>query len=151
MTDVRVGIIGAGRIGGGLADQACRAAHDVLVSFSRDPAALRERAAALEARPARRPKPWPFGDLVVLSVPWVAIDEALSQAGTLRGRVVVDTTNQFGPGPKPARGQTAAAFNASRMPGARYVKCFNTLTSAFQAEASSADRRRPRGPVAVRR
>jgi predicted dinucleotide-binding enzyme len=41
-----------------------------------------------------------------------------------------------GPGPKPARGQTAAAFNAGRMPGARYTKSFNTLTSRFQAEAA---------------
>jgi predicted dinucleotide-binding enzyme len=49
---------------------------------------------------------------------------------------VVDTTNQFGSGPKPAAGQTAAAFNAARMPRARYVKSFNTLTAGFQSEAA---------------
>ena len=65
-------------------------------------------------------------------MPWSAIAEALGQAGALDGKVVVDTTNQFGPGPKPEPGQTAAAFNAARMPGARYTKSFNTLTSAFQ-------------------
>ena len=32
----------------------------------------------------------------------------------------------------PEPGQTAAAFNAGRMPGARYVKSFNTLTAGFQ-------------------
>jgi len=48
----------------------------------------------------------------------------------------VDTTNQFGSGPKPAEGQTAAAFNAARMPGARYTKSFNSLTSAFQEETA---------------
>jgi hypothetical protein len=36
----------------------------------------------------------------------------------------------------PREGQTAAAFNAARMPGARYTKSFNTLTSGFQAEAA---------------
>jgi 8-hydroxy-5-deazaflavin:NADPH oxidoreductase len=36
----------------------------------------------------------------------------------------------------PADGQTAAQFNASRMPGARYTKSFNTLTSGFQASAA---------------
>ena len=36
----------------------------------------------------------------------------------------------------PAAGETAAAFNASRMPGARYTKCFNTLTAAFQADVA---------------
>ena len=34
-------------------------------------------------------------------------------------------------------GQTAASFNAQRMPGARYTKSFNTLTSGFQAEAAA--------------
>jgi predicted dinucleotide-binding enzyme len=60
----------------------------------------------------------------------------LDKAGSLAGKVVVDTTNQYGAGPMPANGQTAAAFNAARMPGARYAKSFNTLTSAFQAETA---------------
>jgi 8-hydroxy-5-deazaflavin:NADPH oxidoreductase len=51
--------------------------------------------------------------------------------------VVIDTTNQFGSGPMPADGQTAASFNAERMPGARYVKSFNTLTSRFQEQAAA--------------
>jgi predicted dinucleotide-binding enzyme len=80
-----------------------------------------------------------FGDLVVFSVPWSVIPEALEEAGSLAGQVVVDTTNQFGSGPMPADGQTAAQFNAARMAGARYVKSFNTLTSGFQEQ--TADRR----------
>jgi predicted dinucleotide-binding enzyme len=36
----------------------------------------------------------------------------------------------------PDEGQTAAAFNAARMPGARYTKSFNTLTSAFQEQTA---------------
>ena len=78
---------------------------------------------------------------MILAVPWGAIPEALAQAGDLTDKVVIDTTNQFGSGPKPQAGQTAAGFNAQRMPGARYVKSFNTLTAAFQEQA--AHRRRP--------
>jgi predicted dinucleotide-binding enzyme len=33
---MRIGIIGAGRIGGGLAEQLTRSGHEVLLSFSRD-------------------------------------------------------------------------------------------------------------------
>jgi 8-hydroxy-5-deazaflavin:NADPH oxidoreductase len=73
---------------------------------------------------------------VVVSVPWDALPGALEQAGSLHGKIVVDTTNQFGARPKPAAGQTAAAFNAQRMAGARYTKSFNTLTSAFQAQTA---------------
>ena len=64
------------------------------------------------------------------------IPVALSHAGQLAGKIVVDTTNQFGSGPMPAVGQTAAAFNAARMPGVRYAKSFNTLTAGFQARVT---------------
>jgi len=77
-----------------------------------------------------------FGEVVVISVPWSTLPQALEQAGSLAGQIVIDTTNQFGAPPLPANGQTAASFNASRMPGARYTKSFNTLTSAFQAEVA---------------
>jgi 8-hydroxy-5-deazaflavin:NADPH oxidoreductase len=58
---------------------------------------------------------------VIVSTSWGVIPEALQQAGDLTGKVVVDTTNQFGSGPKPEPGQTAASFNAQRMRGARYT------------------------------
>jgi 8-hydroxy-5-deazaflavin:NADPH oxidoreductase len=77
---------------------------------------------------------------VVISVPWPVIDEALAAAGSLAGKVIVDTCNQFGAGAEriPA-GQTAAQFNQARMPGGRYTKSFNTLTSAFQRQAATRD------------
>ncbi|HZC39314.1 MAG TPA: NAD(P)-binding domain-containing protein, partial [Streptosporangiaceae bacterium] len=77
-----------------------------------------------------------FGEVVVISVPWSTLPQALEQAGPLAGKIVIDTTNQFGGPPLPPAGQTAAAFNAARMPGARYTKSFNTLTSGFQAETA---------------
>ena len=133
---VRIGIIGAGHIGGGIAQQAIRAGHQVMISFSRDQDELREEAKQLGAASGTPADAVKFGEIVILSAPWSAIDVALEQAGSLQGKIVVDTTNQFGPGPKPKAGQTAASFNASRMPGARYVKSFNTLTAGFQADAS---------------
>jgi predicted dinucleotide-binding enzyme len=54
----------------------------------------------------------------------------------MTGKIVIDTTNQFGSGPMPPADQTAAQLNAARMPAARYTKSFNTLTAAFQAEAA---------------
>jgi 8-hydroxy-5-deazaflavin:NADPH oxidoreductase len=135
---MKIGVIGAGRIGGNCARQAVKGGHEVMLSFSRDPARLERLAAELGSRasfgtPADAVA---FGEIAILAVPWSAIPEALEQAGDLSGRVVVDTTNQFGSGPLPPPGQTAAAFNAARMSGARYVKSFNTLTSAFQERAA---------------
>jgi 8-hydroxy-5-deazaflavin:NADPH oxidoreductase len=131
-------VIGAGRIGGNCARQAVKGEHEVMLSFSRDPARLERLAAELGSRasvgtPAEAVA---FGEVVILSVPWDAIPDTLGQAGDLAGKVVIDTTNQFGSRPMPAPGQTAAAFNAARMLGARYVKSFNTLTSGFQERAA---------------
>jgi predicted dinucleotide-binding enzyme len=137
---MRVAIIGAGRIGGNVARQLARAGHDVVVTFSRDPDRLRSTAADVGA--TAEPDvaaAVAAADVVVISVPWAAIPTALERAGSLAGKVVVDTTNQFGPGPMPAAGQTAAAFNAARMPGARYTKSFNTLTSGFQEQVAGRD------------
>jgi len=135
---MKVGIIGAGRIGGGIARQLAGAGHEVLLSFSCDPQSLAVLAAELGpgATVGSPAEAVAFGEVVVLSVPWSTLPQALEQAGPLVGRIVIDTTNQFGAPPLPAAGQTAANFNASRMPGARYTKSFNTLTSAFQAETA---------------
>jgi 8-hydroxy-5-deazaflavin:NADPH oxidoreductase len=144
---VRIGILGAGRIGGNAARLWSRAGHDVLISFSRNPETLAGRAADLgdhvgAATPAHAVAE---ADVVMLAVPWDAIDQALSEAGGIAGRIVIDATNQLGSAPKPAPGRTVAQYNAARMPGARYVRAFNTLTSSFQAEAST----RPRHERAV--
>jgi 8-hydroxy-5-deazaflavin:NADPH oxidoreductase len=134
----RVGIIGAGHIGGNVARRMALAGHEVIVSFARDRAGLAALAAGIGAT-AAEPADAATADVVVLSVPWGVIDEALAAAGPLGGRIVIDTTNQFGRGGAPdLAGRTAARVNAERMPGARYTKSFNTLTAGFQA--ATADR-----------
>ena len=135
---MNVGVIGAGRIGGNCARQLVRAGHDVLVSASRDPDALQATAAELGARAGTAAEAVAFGDVVIFAVPWTAVERALEETGPLDGKVVVDTTNQFGRGGWEDLGpRTAAQVNAARMAGARYTKSFNTLTAAFQAEAAT--------------
>ncbi|MEA2380644.1 MAG: 8-hydroxy-5-deazaflavin:NADPH oxidoreductase [Solirubrobacteraceae bacterium] len=135
---MRIGVIGAGRIGANAGRLWRNAGHEVMLSFSRDPAALEERAAAIGARAGTPAEAAAFGEVVMLSVPWRLIDTVLADVGSLDGKIVVDTTNQFGGGGLEdlPEGRTAAQLNAARMPGARYTKAFNTLTSGFQAEAA---------------
>jgi hypothetical protein len=102
---VRIGILGGGRVGGGLADLWARAGHDVRVS-TRD--TLAETAA--------------HGGVVVLAVPAAAIGEVLdAAAGELDGKVLVDATNDLRPEPG------GALEIARRLPAARVVKAFNTV------------------------
>jgi len=136
---MRIGIIGPGHIGGNCARRfVLSGKHEVKLSFSRDPENLVALAHELGAKAsAGTPvEAVHFGEVVVLSVPWDTIPEALHQAGSLAGKIVIDTTNQFGSVALPARGQTAAEWNAARMPGARYTKSFNTLTARFQRETA---------------
>ena len=135
---MKIGIIGVGRIGEGLARQLGAAGHELKLSFTRHPDVLARLALELgpNASVGSPAEAVAFADVVVISVPWGALPEALEQAGSLAGKVVIDTTNQFGGPPLPAEGETAAHFNAGRMPGARYTKSFNTLTSMFQAEVA---------------
>jgi 8-hydroxy-5-deazaflavin:NADPH oxidoreductase len=146
---VKVGIIGSGRIGGNLGKQLARGGHEVMLSFSRDRRSL--EALADDAPGARVGDPAEavaFGDAVILSVPWTAIDTALSQAGPLNGKAVIDTTNQFGPQGLEAlsNGTTAVESNARRMPGARLAKAFNTLTAGYQQAVAEGQ---VDGPVAM--
>ena len=109
-----------------------------MLSFSRDSSRLESLAAeigegASVGTPAEAAR---FGEVVLLSVPWDLIDDALEQAGSVEGKIVVDTTNQYGSVSLPGEGETAAEHNAARMGGARYTKSFNTLTSSFQADAA---------------
>ena len=135
---MRVGIVGAGRIGGGVARQLAAAGHETVLSFARDRARLDQLAAGIGDRASVATPAEAVGsaEVVVFAVPWSTIPEALAAMGPLAGKIVIDTTNQFGAGPLPAAGQTAARFNAARMAGARYTKSFNTLTAAFQAASA---------------
>lgn len=138
---MRIGIIGAGRIGGNAGQQYARAGHQVLFSFSRDQGKLEALAseAGNGARVGTPREAAEFGEVVMLSVPWGLIDAALAAAGPLDGKILIDTTNPFGPNGfiQLPGGISASEYNARRAPGARLVKAYNTLTAAFQAEAAS--------------
>jgi 8-hydroxy-5-deazaflavin:NADPH oxidoreductase len=134
---MKIGVIGAGRIGGNAARLFAAAGHEVMLSFSRDTSRLRELADEIgeRAEAGSVAEAAGFGNVVLLSVPWRLIPGVLEEAGSLDGKVVIDTTNQFGAGgvEQIPRGLTAAQLNQERMPGAKLVKSFNTLTADFQA------------------
>lgn len=138
---MRIGIVGAGHIGGNLARLLAAAGHDVTISFSRDAGRLAALAGQVGARAATPDGAVTGADVVVLSVPWSAVDTALTQAGDLDGALVIDTTNQFGRtggrfGLIDLGHVSAARTNATKVPGARWAKAFNTLTAGFQASAA---------------
>jgi 8-hydroxy-5-deazaflavin:NADPH oxidoreductase len=134
---MRIGIVGAGHIGGNCARQFARGGHEVMLS-GRDLSKLEPLAAEIgDAASVGTPaEATAFGEVVVFAVPWAGLDDAVAAAGSVEGKIVIDTTNHYGKGSSPAEGETQAQHQAARMPGARYTKSFNTLTSGFQAEVA---------------
>jgi 8-hydroxy-5-deazaflavin:NADPH oxidoreductase len=134
---MKIGIVGAGQIGGNCATQFAKGGHEVKLS-GRDPSKLEPLAAEIgDAASIGTPaEAADFGEVVVFAVPWGGFDDAVAGAGDLTGKIVIDTTNQYGSGEMPAEGQTAASFHAAKVDSALYTKSFNTLTSEFQAEVA---------------
>ena len=137
---MKIGIVGAGRIGGNLASLWAKQHNEVMLSYSRDPAHLEMAASAIGARASTGSvrDAVEFGDVILFSVPWSRIDEVIEEMGDLDGKVVIDTTNQFGPNgvEELPEGRTAAQVNKERLEGAKYAKAFNTLTAGFQGAAA---------------
>jgi predicted dinucleotide-binding enzyme len=129
---MKIGIIGAGHIGGTTAKLFIDAGHEVAISNSRGPETLRALIAELgpNARAATPEEAARFGEMVLLAIPLK--DYVTLPADDLRGKIVIDAMNYY-----PNRdGQIAALDSgektsselvAAHLGGARVVKAFNTI------------------------
>lgn len=128
----KIGVIGAGHIGGNAARLFVKAGHEVVVSNSRGPETLDEfvgelgdNASAGTVETARD-----FGDIVFISIPLFAYKELPTDGW--EGKIVVDSNNYY-----PERdGQiaeldegktTSSELLGLHLRGARIVKAFNTM------------------------
>ena len=131
---LRIGIIGAGNMGGPLGVAWAKAGHEVLWA-SRNPAELMPlvQQAAPRASAGYADAAAFFGDVVVLAVPPNAVPQLGQEIGALlRGKLVIDMTNPRAD--RDGEEQTARWLDmgtglamAQYLPGARVVKAFNAL------------------------
>jgi predicted dinucleotide-binding enzyme len=126
---MKVAVIGAGGMGGGLA-RSLAGKHEVFVG-SREP----EKAAAFAqdigaARGGTYEEAASDAEVVFLTVPWAAVDETLAQLGDLSGKVLVDVTNPYvGSQLQLHQDSSNAEEIQKKAPGARVVKGWNTVFS----------------------
>jgi|GEM_PF-312260 len=136
--NMKIGIIGAGKVGGGLGKLWVRAGHQVLFS-SRHPKRLRVlvEEAGLGAYLGDVGDAALFGDVILFSPNFWGVDDALEAAGPLKGRTVIDVTNpvEWNPNGRTARAlpQSTSAGEelAKKLPNARVVKAFSTIPASF--------------------
>jgi predicted dinucleotide-binding enzyme len=129
---VKIGIVGAGRIGRALAVRFAAAGHEAMLCNSRGPETLAEVVASIEGNvhAGTVPEAARYGPIVAIAIPVRATRELPPEP--FAGRTVVDANNYY-----PARdGQipeldtdeiTSSELLASLLPAAAVVKAFNTI------------------------
>jgi len=92
---MKIGIVGAGHIGGTLAILFTRAGHEVALANSRDPGTLADTVAALgpNAHAATAADAAAFGELVAIAVPLRAYSALPPEP--FAGKIVVDANNYY--------------------------------------------------------
>jgi predicted dinucleotide-binding enzyme len=136
---MRIAIIGAGSVGGGLGSAFAAVGHDIVFGV-RDPASAKTAAALAAATGATAMSPAEAvraADVVVFALRWDAVPTTVAGLPPLDGRIVIDAMNRFDG--DPARSTTQDLANL--LPGAKLAKAFNTI--GFENYRTARDRREP--------
>jgi len=122
---MRIAILGAGNVGGGLGRAFAAVGHDVVFGV-RDPESTRTMMALAEipdATAATASEAVNGADVIVFALRPVAIPATVADLPPLDGRIVIDAMNRLDA--EPSRSTTEDL--AQLLPGARLVKAFNTI------------------------
>jgi predicted dinucleotide-binding enzyme len=146
---MRIGILGAGLMGGKLGTIFALAGHEVVFSYARSNDKLKKLAqdAKGDARAGTPGEAAKEADALLLAVHWSRIDDVLKQAGDLSGKVIVTCCLPMDSGnTKLIVGTTTSGAEelAKKVPKARVVCAFNTVPSEVLFGVFEARSKKPR-------
>lgn len=125
---MKIGIIGAGNIGGSLGKVWSDKGHEVVFGV-RDPNSDKTRKALAEtgasAKAVGISEAADFGDVLVLALPWAAVKETIPLLGNVQGKILIDATNRIVS--QAGDGASGAEDIAKWAEGAHVIKAFSTL------------------------
>lgn len=128
---MKVGILGTGKIAAGLGKALTKKGYRIMFG-SRELAKAQALAGEMEhfGEGGSIANAIHYGEIIILAIPYKAIEETLRNTDSFRGKVVVDCTNPliFGDNAELAIGHTTSAAEqiARMIPEAKIVKAFNT-------------------------
>jgi predicted dinucleotide-binding enzyme len=128
---MKIAIVGTGHVAAALGKGWATKGHTVTFA-SREPGSDKVQAlldaAGPNASAARVADAAARSSIIVLAVPFSAVEERLKLAGDLSGKVVIDCTNPIAPGLKPLFNAATSGVEqlAPLAPRAKWVKAFNT-------------------------
>jgi NADPH-dependent F420 reductase len=136
VSEMKIGFIGCGKMGGTLAKRFAEAGHSVKVSARKiEDAETCAKQCEKNASAGSVKEAAAFGDIVVLAVPYEEIPSALKNAGDLTGKILLDVTNALKTNSlEMAVGYSTSASEeiAKIAPGAKVVKAFNTVFAVVE-------------------
>jgi len=131
----KIGILGAGNIGGAVGQMLAEAGYSVMLS-ARDVGPVQALAAKIgHGATAGTPKQAAmFGDVIVMAVPWGVLPQVgKDYAAELKGKIVIDTCNPREPRDgdlaKEGLAEGTGVTDPKFLPGTRLVRAFNALSS----------------------
>ncbi|MDB6064006.1 MAG: oxidoreductase coenzyme F420-dependent [Pedosphaera sp.] len=140
---MNIAIIGAGNVGGTLGTRWAKGSHQVTFGVRKPQDAKIKKvldAAGQNARAAGIAEAVKEAGVVVLTTPWEGSREAITSAGSLVGKILIDATNPILLGEEGLKKGLVVGFNtsaaeqlASWVPGASVVKAFNTTGAGNMA------------------
>jgi len=136
---MKIGIIGSGNMGSGIGKIWAKKGHAVIFSYSRSREKLEQLASSVPNAKAGTPAEAAQADVILLSVRWSDLPDALKQAGPLNNKIVIDCTNPLKPdlsGLELGYTSSAAEEIIRMAPGAKVVKAFNTAFAQVYEEKS---------------
>jgi predicted dinucleotide-binding enzyme len=143
---MRVGILGSGLMGGALGTLLARAGHEVVFSYARSAEKLERLAREVKGktRTGTVREAAQQAETLVLAVHWSRLDDVLTQAGDLPGKVLISCSlpmNEDNTELIVGGGSSGAEELAKRLPKARVVSAFNTVPSEVLPGVYAARRR----------
>src|SRR6266496_3037732 len=146
---MRIGILGSGLMGGKLGTIWARAGHEVVFSYSHSEQKLTKlaRDAKGKARAGAPREAAQQADALLLAVHWSRVDDVLTQAGDLSGKVVVSCSLPMNADDTDlviAHTSSGAEALAKRVPKARVVSAFGTVPSEVLIDVFAARRKATR-------
>jgi 8-hydroxy-5-deazaflavin:NADPH oxidoreductase len=151
---MRIGILGAGLMGGKLGTIFARAGHEVVFSYSHSEAKLKRlaRDAGGRARAGTPAEAAQEADALLLAVHWSRVDDVLKKAGNLSGKVIVSCSlpmNTGDTGLVIAHKSSGAEALAKKARKADIVSAFSTVPSEVLFPVFHAKRRTRHRPSLV--
>jgi 8-hydroxy-5-deazaflavin:NADPH oxidoreductase len=151
----KIGFIGAGRMGSGLAKLWAAAGYQVMLS-ARDLDSVKQLAAQIgpNASAGTPAQAAAWADVVVVTVPYSALPSIGKEyAPELKGKIVLDTCNpspqRDGPMTNEAIDKGTGVMDPIYLPGTRLVRAFNTVNYALLASPIPAGGERHGVPLAA--